>query len=151
MSDVTGARNASRIWRPCPGRFYQADVAQEDSRNDPRIAFESMLRCRRRLGEDDLNYKDSLEIVLLLEIMNMNLRDAELASGARQTIVGLPQGVTQQEAFERALGLLPARQLIAVKYQPIVVRKDDLLFVLGGHAIEFVAEPGVFEVVQQFA
>src|SRR5690349_24473896 len=93
----------------------------------------------------------ALEIVFLLQIVDVDFRDAELAGGARQTVVGLTQRVTQQEAFERALGLLPARQLVAVEDQPVVIREDDLLFVLGRDAIVLVAEPGVFEVIEQFA
>src|SRR5690349_2054082 len=86
----------------------------------------------------------ALEIVFLLQIVDVNFRDAELAGGARQAVVGLTERVAQQEAFERALGLLPARQLVAIEDEPVVVCEDDLLFILGRDAIELVAEPRVF-------
>src|SRR5438045_1876630 len=94
-----------------------------------RAASES-IRCYQPLSEkSNFNY-EKLKTVLLLEIVHMNFRDAELARSTGQTVVGLPQRVAQQEAFERAFRLLPARQLIAIKNQPIVVGEDDLFFVL---------------------
>src|SRR3954469_2365109 len=116
------------------------EQGQEDHRETRIKAAQGLCRGRATSerdfcrGRDDQKsnfaYEFDLKIVLFLEIMHMNFRDAELASGARQTIVGLPQRIAQQEPFEGALGLLPARQLIAVKHQPVVVRKDDLLFIL---------------------
>ena len=77
----------------------------------------------------------------------MHLRHAELARRASKAVVGLPERVTKQEAFERSLRLLPAGKLVAVENKAIVIRKDYLFFVLGGDAVELVAKPCVFKIV----
>ena len=74
-----------------------------------------------------------------------------LRAARAQLAVSSPHRAAQQESFERALGLLPPGQLVAVKDEPIVVREYDLLFVLCRHAIVFVAQPCVFERVQYLA
>src|SRR5215813_13500285 len=73
----------------------------------------------------------ALNIVFLLQIVYVHLRNPELSSSTSKTIVCLSQRIPQQESLKRSLGLLPSGQLIPIKHQPVVVGEYDLFFVLG--------------------